>query len=218
MIGAGIFALLGEAGAVAGCRGLDLVPLASSSPSLLAYVCVKLGVRYPSSGGLITFLTRASGRGDSSDRVVARLHGGDGDRLLDGLRLVRQLCDVALRRYRRSRRWDNLFTTAVLLTMVAINMVGASIVASRAVADRRPRARLLRLLRRRHPPRYQPRLPRLRPAIPPPRRSSPASRSRSSPTSASTSSPSRPAICEFPPTISPGRCPGPRHHGASPTS
>ena len=63
MIGAGIFALLGEAGAVAGSAVWISFLLGLVVTSLLAYVCVKLGMRYPSSGGLITYLTEGFGNG-----------------------------------------------------------------------------------------------------------------------------------------------------------
>jgi amino acid transporter len=55
MIGAGIFALLGEAGAVAGSAVWMSFLIAGIVTILIGYVCVKLGVRYPTSGGLITY-------------------------------------------------------------------------------------------------------------------------------------------------------------------
>src|SRR5687767_6668510 len=51
MIGAGIFALLGEAGAVAGAAVWLSFLLAGIVATLLGYTVVKLGVRFPSSGG-----------------------------------------------------------------------------------------------------------------------------------------------------------------------
>jgi amino acid transporter len=63
MIGAGIFALLGEAGAVAGAAVWISFLIGGVVAALLGYVCVKLGTRYPSSGGLITYLVEGFGRG-----------------------------------------------------------------------------------------------------------------------------------------------------------
>src|SRR4051794_28085958 len=63
MIGAGIFALLGEAGAVAGSAVWISFLVGGVVALLLGYVCVKLGSRYPSSGGLITYLIEGFGRG-----------------------------------------------------------------------------------------------------------------------------------------------------------
>ena len=63
MVGAGIFALLGEAGAVAGSAVWLSFLLAGFVASLLGYTVVKLGVRYPSSGGLIAYLIQGFGNG-----------------------------------------------------------------------------------------------------------------------------------------------------------
>ncbi len=45
--------LLGEAGAIAGAAVWISFLIGGVFASLLGYVCVKLGIRYPSSGGLI---------------------------------------------------------------------------------------------------------------------------------------------------------------------
>jgi len=63
MVGAGIFALLGEAGTVAGAAVWVSFLVAGLISGLLGYALVKLGVRYPSSGGLITYLIQAFGNG-----------------------------------------------------------------------------------------------------------------------------------------------------------
>src|SRR3954447_7402631 len=63
MVGAGIFALLGEAGAVAGAAVWISFLLAGLVAGLIGYTAVKLGVRYPSSGGLIASLMAGCGNG-----------------------------------------------------------------------------------------------------------------------------------------------------------
>ena len=63
MVGAGIFSLLGEAGAVAGSAVWLSFLLAGTVTTLLGYMLVKLGVRYPSSGGLIAYLMQGFGNG-----------------------------------------------------------------------------------------------------------------------------------------------------------
>ena len=65
MVGAGIFALLGEAGAVAGAAVWLSFLAAGIIAGLLGYTVVKLGVRYPSSGGLIAYLMEGFGRATS---------------------------------------------------------------------------------------------------------------------------------------------------------
>jgi amino acid transporter len=63
MVGAGIFALLGEAGAIAGAAVWISFLIAGLISLALGYTFVKLGARYPSSGGLITYLIAGFGNG-----------------------------------------------------------------------------------------------------------------------------------------------------------
>ncbi len=63
MVGAGIFALLGQAGTVAGAAVWISFLLAGGIAALLGYVVVKLGVRYPSKGGFVAYLVEAFGNG-----------------------------------------------------------------------------------------------------------------------------------------------------------
>ncbi len=130
MIGAGIFALLGEAGAVAGAAVWISFLLGLVVTSLLAYVCVKLGMRYPSSGGLITYLVEGFGKGRLVG--VASWLG-----YIAAMVIVCAMVAVSFGSYATSlfvgsdaaSWWDNVFTTALIVVMVAINMVGASFVA-----------------------------------------------------------------------------------------
>ncbi len=130
MIGAGIFALLGEAGAVAGAAVWISFLLGGIVASLLGYVCVKLGARFPSSGGLITYLIEGFGKG----RLVgiASWLG-----YIAAIVIVCSMVAVSFGSYATSLFigddapgwWDNVFVTALILTMVAVNMVGATFVA-----------------------------------------------------------------------------------------
>ncbi len=56
MVGAGIFALLGQAGAIAGAAVWISFIIAGIMSAALGYTLVKFGQRYPSSGGLIVYL------------------------------------------------------------------------------------------------------------------------------------------------------------------
>ena len=63
MVGAGIFALLGQAGEIAG-SAVWISFLAAGLVSLaLGYAMAKMGTHYPSSGGLITYLIHGFGNG-----------------------------------------------------------------------------------------------------------------------------------------------------------
>ena len=105
MVGAGIFALLGQAAAVAGSAVWLSFLLAGLVTLLLAYNVVKLGIRYPSEGGLIEYLRQGFGNGRllgiaswlgyaAAFVVVAR----------DARGLVRELRGRAVRRRRRVER------------------------------------------------------------------------------------------------------------------
>jgi amino acid transporter len=129
MVGAGIFALLGEAGAVAGSAVWLSFLLAGIVSALLGYTVVKLGVRFPSSGGLIAYLIEGFGNG----RLVgiASWLG-----YFAAIVIVCSMVAVSFGSYATSlfigddagAGWDNFFTSLVVVAMAAINMVGSRIV------------------------------------------------------------------------------------------
>jgi amino acid transporter len=129
MIGAGIFALLGEAGAVAGAAVWLSFLIAGVVALLLGYMVVKLGVRYPSSGGLIAYLLQGFGNG----RLVgiASWLG-----YFAAIVIVCSMVAVAFGSYATSlfigddaaSGWDNVFTSIIVLAMVGINLIGAKFV------------------------------------------------------------------------------------------
>ena len=131
MIGAGIFALLGEAGTVAGAAVWISFLFGGIVAGLLGYVCAKLGMRFPSSGGLITYLIEGFGQG----RLVgiACWLG-----YMAAIVIVGALVAVSFGSYATSLfvgqhaggAWDNIFITALLLGMLAVNLVGAKFVAN----------------------------------------------------------------------------------------
>ncbi len=130
MIGAGIFALLGEAGAVAGAAVWISFLVGLVVTSLLAYVCVKLGMRYPSSGGLITYMTEGFGTGRLVG--VASWLGYIAAMVIVGSMVAVSFGDYATSLFvgdDAAGWWDNLFTTVLVVAMVAINLVGAAVVA-----------------------------------------------------------------------------------------
>ena len=129
MVGAGIFALLGEVGAVAGSAVWLSFLLAGVVAVLLGYNVVKLGVRYPSSGGLIAYLLQGFGNG----RLVgiASWLG-----YFSAIVIVCSMVAVAFGSYATSlfvgddaaAGWDNVFATLIVVAMAAINLVGSRFV------------------------------------------------------------------------------------------
>jgi amino acid transporter len=129
MVGAGIFALLGEAGAVAGSAVWISFALAGIVAALLGYTVVKLGVKFPSSGGLIAYLIEGFGNG----RLVgiASWLG-----YVAAIVIVGAMVAVSFGSYATSvfigddagPAWDNVFTSLVVLGTLGINLVGSKIV------------------------------------------------------------------------------------------
>jgi amino acid transporter len=129
MVGAGIFALLGEAGAVAGSAVWLSFLLAGIVSLLLGYTVVKLGVRFPSSGGLIAYLIEGFGNG----RLVgiASWLG-----YFAAIVIVCAMVAVAFGSYATSLFvgddaagfWDNVFTSAVVIALAGLNLVGSRVV------------------------------------------------------------------------------------------
>ncbi|HEY5872331.1 MAG TPA: APC family permease [Gaiellaceae bacterium] len=129
MVGAGIFALLGEAAVVAGSAVWLSFLLAGIVSALLGYTVVKLGVRYPSSGGLIAYLIEGFGNG----RLVgiASWLG-----YFAAIVIVCSMVAVAFGSYATSLFvgddaagwWDNVFTSAIVVAMAAVNLVGSRVV------------------------------------------------------------------------------------------
>ena len=129
MVGAGIFALLGEAAVVAGSAVWLSFLLAGIVAALLGYTVVKLGVRFPSSGGLIAYLIEGFGNG----RLVgiASWLG-----YFAAIVIVCSMVAVSFGSYATSlfigedaaSGWDNVFTTLVVVAMAAINIVGSRVV------------------------------------------------------------------------------------------
>ena len=129
MVGAGIFALLGEAGAVAGSAVWLSFLLAGIVAALLGYNVVKLGVRYPSSGGLIAYLLEGFGNG----RLVG-ISSWLG--YFAAIVIVCSMVAVAFGSYATSlfigddaaAGWDNVFTSGIVVAMAGINLIGARFV------------------------------------------------------------------------------------------
>ena len=160
MVGAGIFALLGEAGAVAGAAVWLSFLLAGIVAGLLGYTVVKLGVRFPSSGGLIAYLIGGvRERAARGSRVVAGLLRRDRDRLLDGGGRLRQLRVLAVHRRRRRERAGTTSSPRRSCSGCWDQRGRLARRRSGPVADRRRPARGLRRLHRRDDRRH-----RLRPA------------------------------------------------------
>jgi amino acid transporter len=129
MVGAGIFALLGEAAVIAGSAVWLSFLLAGLVTLLLAYNVVKLGIRYPSQGGLIEYLLQGFGNGRLLG--VASWLG-----YAAAFVVVAAMLAVSFGSYAATlfigddawSGWDNLFASLLIVAMTLINMIGATFV------------------------------------------------------------------------------------------
>jgi len=76
MVGAGIFALLGAAGAIAGSAVWISFAIAGVIALLSGYSFGRLGARYPAAGGLVEYLVQAYGVGRFSGTTSVMMYVG----------------------------------------------------------------------------------------------------------------------------------------------
>ncbi len=126
MVGAGIFALLGAAGEVAGSAVWISFILAGGVSVLQGYSFAKLGARYPSAGGFLEYVVRGWGDGHFTG-VLAWL-------LLAVNAIITAMVAVSFGSYASDAVADNAdwvkpFAVVILLVMATLNILGAHAVA-----------------------------------------------------------------------------------------
>jgi amino acid transporter len=129
MVGAGIFALLGQAAVIAGSAVWLSFLLAGLVTSLLAYNVVKLGIRYPSQGGLIEYLLQGFGNGRLLG--VASWLGYAAAFVVVAAMLAVSFASYATALFVGDDAWsgwDNVFASLLIVAMTLINMIGATFV------------------------------------------------------------------------------------------
>jgi amino acid transporter len=127
MVGAGIFALLGAAGEVAGAAVWISFLIAGAVAMLQGYSFAKLGSRFPSAGGLLEYVVRAFGNGHITG-VIAWL-------LLAANAIITAMVAVSFGNYASSAfadggpGWAKVFAVLVILMMTLLNVLGSQAVA-----------------------------------------------------------------------------------------
>ena len=127
MVGAGIFALLGEAGSMAGNAVYLSFVIAGFISLLSGYSYAKLGVRYPSSGGIVEFLAQAYGSGYLTGVLSIMLYLS--------VTIVMALVARAFGSYAKAliapngpEFWVNSFASAMVIGLTIINAMGSNLV------------------------------------------------------------------------------------------
>lgn len=128
MIGAGIFALMGEAGAIAG-NAVYLSFIAGGVIALASgYSMARLGARYPAAGGIVEYLTQAYGIGLVSGALSILLYIS----ALVALALVAKTFGsyaLAILPVQGGKLWVDGLADLVIIGFVLVNLEGASKVA-----------------------------------------------------------------------------------------
>src|ERR1700746_1971075 len=128
MVGAGIFALLGAAGAVAGAGVWLSFLLAGGVAILQGYSFAKLGARYPSAGGLLEYVAKGFGDGHFTGITAWLTYSANA--------IVTAMVAVsfgsyasALVGFEGNAVWTKLFAALIILVMTVVNIVGSKLVA-----------------------------------------------------------------------------------------
>ncbi len=127
MVGAGIFVLLGEAGAIAG----NLVWISFIFGGIIAllsgYSLAKLSTAYPSRGGIVEYLVQCYGEGVFSGSLSVLFY-------LSGMVAIAMVAKTfgtytSMLVGTVGSFWVNLYASAILITFMLINLAGSSLIA-----------------------------------------------------------------------------------------
>ena len=127
MVGAGIFALLGTAGAIAGRAVWLSFVCAGIVAGLQGYSFAKLGARYPSGAGLLEYVSSGFGPGHMTGITAWLVYIANA--------IVTAMCAVSFGSYASSvfahgsAAWVKGFAAIVIVVMTLVNIIGAKVVA-----------------------------------------------------------------------------------------
>ena len=127
MVGAGIFALLGAAGEVAGAAVWLSFLIAGFIAALQGYSFAKFGARYPSAGGLLEYVAKGFGDGHATGITAWLTYIANA--------IVTAMVAVSFGSYASSMftgsnaAWVKVFAALIVIVMTAVNIVGSTLVA-----------------------------------------------------------------------------------------
>jgi amino acid transporter len=128
MVGAGIFALLGTAGDVAGAAVWLSFLIAGGIAALQGYSFAKLGARYPSAGGLIEYVAKGFGDGHFTGITAWLTYSANA--------IVTAMVAVSFGAYAsamfagENAVWAKVFAAFIIIAMTLVNIVGSKLVAN----------------------------------------------------------------------------------------
>src|SRR4029453_9578234 len=128
MGGAGIFALLGAAGEVAGAAVWLSFVLAGVVAGLQGYSFAKFGARYPSAGGLLEEGRKGFGDGHVTGVLAWLILGTNA--IVTGMVAVSFGSYASAAFTDENEAWAKVFAVLVVLMMSLLNILGSKVVAS----------------------------------------------------------------------------------------
>ena len=129
MVGAGIFALLGEASAISGSAVYISFIIGGMIALFSGYSLGKLGARYPSSGGIIEYLSHAYGVGFFTGAMGLMLYFAAVVSLSLIAKAFGNYAVTFLPHHYDSLLWHHVFSIGIIMLFVVINLEGAKDVA-----------------------------------------------------------------------------------------
>lgn len=129
MVGAGIFALLGEASAISGSAVYISFVIGGVIALFSGYSLGKLGARYPSSGGIIEYLSQAYGVGFFTGTMGVMLYFSAIVSLSLVAKAFGNYAATFLPSHANVSMWRGLLASGIIILFVLINLKGAKDVA-----------------------------------------------------------------------------------------
>ncbi|MEV6300595.1 APC family permease [Actinoplanes sp. NPDC051861] len=124
MVGAGIFALLGAAGEVAGAAVWLSFLIAGAVAALQGYSFAKLGARYPSAGGLLEYVAKGFGDGHFTGVTAWLTYSANA--------IVTAMVAVSFGSYATDMFpgvHPKIFAALIIVLMTVVNVIGSTLVA-----------------------------------------------------------------------------------------
>jgi len=130
MVGAGIFALLGEASAISGSAVYISFIIGGVIALFSGYSLGKLGARYPSSGGIIEYLSQSYGVGFFTGTMGIMLYFSAIVSLSLIAKAFGNYAITFIPVNKASQIWHHFFSIGIIVLFVLINLKGAKDVAA----------------------------------------------------------------------------------------
>ena len=126
MVGAGIFIVIGQAGAIAGNLVWLSFAIGGIAALLSGYSLAKLALRYPSRGGIVEYLVQTFGEGIFSGSAGVLFYLSQ---LVAIAAVAKSFGAYAATFMHTAGNWQNIYAIGVVALFILINLVGASVVA-----------------------------------------------------------------------------------------